>query len=307
MAEITANDVKTLRERSGAGMMDCKNALVECDGNIEDAIDLLRKKGLAAAAKKASRVAAEGVIGICVDGTKGTLLEVNAETDFVARNDLFQKYVIDVVSIANKKQSDIETLKTEIYPKTGRNVADELLNLISLIGENMGLRRVSHLSVSDGVISHYVHNKVSDDLGKVGVLVGLESSCDKSKLLELGKKIAMHIAATSPQSISIEDLDPSILARERNIVSEQAKSTGKPAEFIEKIVEGRIRKFYEEVVLLEQIFVIDSTKKVKEVIADFAKELGAPIVLKGFIKFVLGEGIEKQTIDFAAEVAAQLS
>ena len=306
MAEITAADVKALRERTSAGMMDCKKALVACDGNIEEAIDWLRKKGLAAAAKKSGRVAAEGLVGVCVNGTKGSLIEVNAETDFVARNELFQKYVDDVVTIACESNADIEALKTKAYPNTGRNVADELTNLIAVIGENMTLRRVAHMSVNNGVIASYVHNKISANLGKIGILVALESTGDKAKLLELGKKIAMHIAAANPQSTTIEDLDPALLEREKSVVSEQAKNSGKPEQFIAKIVEGRIRKFYEEVVLLEQVYVIDGTSRVKDVVAEAAKEIGAPITVKGFIKFVLGEGIEKQTVDFAAEVAAQL-
>jgi elongation factor Ts len=306
MAEVKANEVKALRYRSGAGMMDCKKALVECEGNIEDAVDWLRKKGLAAAAKKSGRVAAEGLVGVCVEGQGGAVVEVNAETDFVARNELFQKYVDDVVKIASEHRYDVERLKLHAYPQTGRNVSEELTNLVAIIGENMQLRRVAHLSVSEGVIASYVHNKISDNLGKIGVLVALESSGDKEKLLDLGKKIAMHVAAANPQSTSIADLNPALLERERSVVAEQAKSTGKPAEFIEKIVEGRIRKFYEEVVLLEQVFVMDGATKVKDVVADAAKEIGAPVELKGFVKFVLGEGIEKQTVDFVAEVAAQL-
>lgn len=307
MAEITASEVKALRERTGAGMMDCKKALVACDGNIEEAIDWLRKKGLAAAAKKSGRVAAEGLVGVCVEGTRGSLVEVNAETDFVARNELFQKYVGDVVALACKNNADVEALKNETYEASGRTVADELTNLIAVIGENMTLRRVAHMNVSNGVIASYVHNKISANLGKIGILVALESTGDKDKLLELGKKIAMHIAAANPQSTTIEDLDPALLERERSVVSEQAKNSGKPEQFVAKIVEGRIRKFYEEVVLLEQVYVIDGTSRVKEVVEATAKEINAPIVVKGFVKFVLGEGIEKQTVDFAAEVAAQLS
>lgn len=307
MSDVTPNDVKTLRERAGAGMMDCKKALVECNGNIEDAIDLLRKKGLAAAAKKSGRTAAEGLVGVCVDGEKGTVVEVNAETDFVARNELFQKYVECIATIANKDMLDLESLKKASYPRSEHTVSEELTNLIAVIGENMGLRRISHISVSNGVVASYVHNKVAADMGKIGIIVGLESSGDKAKLMELGHQIAMHIAAANPQSTTIDELDPAVLTREKNIVTEQAKSTGKPAEFIEKIVEGRIRKFYEESVLLEQVFVIDGTTKVKDVVLNVSKEIGAPITVKGFEKFVLGEGIERQTVDFAAEVAAQLS
>jgi elongation factor Ts len=306
MADIKATDVKALRDRTGAGMMDCKKALVECNGNIEEAIDWLRKKGLAAAAKKSGRVAAEGLVGICVKGNRGAIIEINAETDFVARNELYQKYVENVAEIACKNNCDVEALKALDYPGTERTVFDELTNLIAVIGENMGVRRVSYMSVSDGVVASYIHNKISTDLGKIGVLVALESAGNKEKLLDLGRKIAMHIAAANPQSTSIEDLDPALLKRERDVVTEQAKSMGKPPEFIEKIVDGRIRKFYEEVVLLEQVFVIDGTTKVKDIVADSAKEVGAPVTVKGFVKFVLGEGIEKQSVDFAAEVAAQL-
>ena len=306
MADVSANDVKALRDRTGAGMMDCKKALVACEGNVEDAIDWLRKKGLAAAAKKSGRVAAEGLVGVCVSGKKGALVEVNAETDFVARNDLFQKYTENVVKVACEKGCSLEDLKKEKYPESDKNFADELTNLIAVIGENMGLCRVAHMSVNQGVIASYVHNKISADLGKIGILVGLESTGNSEKLLEFGKKIAMHIAAANPQATSIDSVDPADLERERGVITEQAKNSGKPAEFIEKIVEGRLRKFYEEVVLLEQVYVIDGKTRVKDVVENFAKELGAPVKITGFIKFVLGEGIEKQTVDFAAEVAAQL-
>jgi len=307
MAEITASEVKALRDRTGAGMMDCKKALVACEGDVEKSIDWLRKKGLSAAAKKSGRVAAEGLVGLYVNDKKGTVLEVNAETDFVARNDLFQKYVSTVVELASKNNADLETLKSLDYPGTARNVSEELTNLIATIGENMGLRRVSHISVNDGVVASYVHNKIADNLGKIGILIGLESTADKSKLLELGKKIAMHIAAASPKSVDISDLDPEIVARERDVVTEQAKNSGKKEEFIPRIVEGRLSKFYGEVVLLEQIFVIDGSSKVKDVLAQAERDLGAPIKISGFKKFVLGEGIEKQAVDFAAEVAAQLN
>ncbi|MDR2723718.1 MAG: translation elongation factor Ts [Holosporaceae bacterium] len=306
MIDVTAGEVKALRDRTGAGMMNCKKALVECNGNVEDAIDWLRKKGLAAAAKKAGRVTAEGLVGIFVGDREGAVVEVNAETDFVARNELFQKYVGAVVKVACQGNCDIERLGSLDYPGTGRTISEELANLIAVIGENMSLRRIAYMSVAEGVVASYVHNKAVPNLGKIGILVALESAGDKGKLLDLGKKIAMHIAATSPQSTTIEDLDPALLERERNVVAEQTKSMGKPAEFIEKIVEGRIRKFYEEVVLLEQVFVIDGSSKVKDIVSAVAKEINAPIIIKSFRKFVLGEGIEKQDIDFAAEVAAQL-
>lgn len=306
MAEISASDVKALRERSGAGMMDCKKALVECDGDIEKAVDYLRKKGLSTAAKKASRVAAEGLIGVRVNGNVGTLVEVNAETDFVARNDTFQVFVNNVVAIASEQNCDLEALKAAKYDGT-HTVSEEMVNLIATIRENIELRRVYHLSVDEGIVASYVHNKISPSLGKIGVLVGIESKGDKAKLLELGKQIAMHIAAANPLSTSVDDLDPAVVARERDVVTEQAKSSGKKAEFIDKIVEGRLRKFYEDAVLLEQVFVIDGTSRVKEVVENASKELGTPVKVKGFCKFVLGEGIEKQVVDFAAEVAAQLS
>ena len=306
MSEITASYVKALRERSGAGMMDCKKALVECDGDIEKAVDYLRKKGLSTAAKKASRVAAEGLIGVHVDGTKGTIVEVNAETDFVARNETFQAFVKKIVEIASAKNCDLKTLKTADYGN-GHTVSEETVNLIATIRENIELRRVSYMTVDNGIVASYVHNKISDGLGKIGVLVGIESTGDKAKLMELGKQIAMHIAAANPLSTSVDDLDPAVVERERAVVTEQAKNSGKKPEFVDKIVEGRLRKFYEDAVLLEQVFVIDGETRVKDVVAAASKELGTPVKVKGFYKFVLGEGIEKQVVDFAAEVAAQLS
>ena len=306
MSEITASDVKALRERSGAGMMDCKKALVECEGDIEKAVDYLRKKGLSTAAKKASRVAAEGLIGVHVDGTKGTIVEVNAETDFVARNETFQAFVKKIVEIASAKNCDLKTLKTADYGN-GHTVSEETVNLIATIRENIELRRVSYMTVDNGIVASYVHNKISDGLGKIGVLVGIESTGDKAKLMELGKQIAMHIAAANPLSTSVDDLDPAVVERERAVVTEQAKNSGKKPEFVDKIVEGRLRKFYEDAVLLEQVFVIDGETRVKDVVAAASKELGTPVKVKGFYKFVLGEGIEKQVVDFAAEVAAQLS
>lgn len=306
MSEISASEVKALRERSGAGMMDCKKALVECNGDIEKAVDYLRKKGLSTAAKKASRVAAEGLIGVRVNDKVGTLVEVNAETDFVARNDTFQAFVDRVVEIAGDKRCGLDELKSAKYDDA-HTVSEKMVNLIATIRENIDLRRVFHLSVDNGVVASYIHNKISPSLGKIGVLVGIESTGDKVKLLELGKQIAMHVAAANPLSTSIQDLDPAVVAREREVVAEQAKNSGKKAEFIDKIIEGRLRKFYEDAVLLEQIFVVDGTSRVKEIIENASKELGTPVRIKGFCKFVLGEGIEKQVVDFAAEVAAQLS
>ncbi|MDR2106945.1 MAG: translation elongation factor Ts [Holosporaceae bacterium] len=307
MTDVKASDVKALRERTGAGMMDCKKALTESNGSIEDAIDILRKKGLSAAAKKSGRITAEGLVGLCVKGKVGALIEVNAETDFVARNELFRKYVADIAEMACDGNDDAESLKTRQYPGTGRTVSEELTNLIAVIGENMGIRRIARVSVSDGVTACYVHNKIAENLGKIGILVALESSGDKGKLADLGKKIAMHVAAADPRSISRDDLDPALLKREKDVITERTKATGKPAEFIEKIVAGRIQKFYEEVVLTEQVFVMDGSVKVKDVVAGAEKEIGAPIKIKSFVKFVLGEGIEKSSVNFADEVAAQLT
>ena len=306
MANITANDVKVLRERTGAGMMDCKKALVECDGDMEASVDWLRKKGLAAASKKSGRVTSEGVVAVHSCGNRATLFELNAETDFVARNELFQKYAQTVVKLACESGCDLETLNGMSYPDSDRTVADELVHLISIIGENLTLRRVEHLSVESGVVSTYVHSKLVDGLGKIGVLVALKGNCCCSSIDALGKQIAMHIAAANPQFLAVSDIDADALERERAVVTEQAKATGKPENVIEKMVVGRLNKYYEEVVLLEQTFVIDGETKIKDVVAKAGKECGCELELVGFKKFVLGEGIEKTTVDFAAEVAAQL-
>jgi elongation factor Ts len=304
---ITASSVKELRERSGAGMMDCKKALSETNGDLEAAIDWLRKKGLAAAAKKSGRAAAEGLVGLKVSGAQGVAVEVNSETDFVARNENFQKFVDTVCTIALEKGSDLDSLKAAAYPGSGRSVEEELTHLISVIGENMNLRRVQQIAVNQGAIANYIHNATTDSLGRIGVLVALESAADQNELQSLGKQIAMHIAAANPQSCTVEDLDPEVIERERAIFKDQALASGKPAEFVDKMVEGRIRKFYEESVLIEQIFMIDDTKrKIKDVVADKAKELGTAITLTGFAQFRLGEGVQKKEEDFAAEVAAQL-
>jgi elongation factor Ts len=304
MTEISASAVKELRERTGAGMMDCKKALVENSGNMEEAIDWLRKKGLAQAAKKAGRAAAEGLVAVAVEGTLAAMVEVNAETDFVARNEQFQEYARTVVKLAAKGTDSIDNLKAAAYPGTGRTVGDELTNLIAVIGENMNLRRVKCLKVSEGVVASYIHNALIENMGRVGVLVALEGNADKAEMEKLGKSIAMHVAAAHPQSTSIETMDPETLEREKRIFKEKAEQSGKPAEIIEKMVEGSIRKFYEEAVLLEQIYLIDDSKrKVSAVIADKAKELGASIKLVDFAHFKLGEGVEKKESDFAAEVA----
>ncbi|MBN9413016.1 MAG: elongation factor Ts [Candidatus Paracaedimonas acanthamoebae] len=307
MTEISASAVKELRERTGAGMMDCKKALTENKGDMEAAVDWLRTKGLAAAAKKAGRTAAEGLVGAVTTGTVGAIIEINAETDFVARNEKFQEYVKTAANLALKANSDLDAFKNTSYPDTGRSIAEELTNLISVIGENMEVRRFKNLQVEQGVVTSYIHSAIAPGLGRIGVLVALESSGEKAKLETLGKQIAMHAAAANPQACNIADLDPSVIERERKIFAEQARESGKKEEFIEKMIEGRLRKFYEESVLVEQVYLIDDTKrKVSQVIADAAKEIGVPVDLKGFALFKLGEGIEKEVADFAAEVAQQL-
>ncbi len=307
MVAITASTVKQLREISGAGMMDCKKALAENDGNVDASVDWLRKKGLSAAAKKSGRAAAEGLVGVKSGGLSGVLLEVNAETDFVARNDSFQQFVQSLTEIALTKCDNIDDLCNTNYPGKEHTVATELTNLISVIGENMNIRRMQKLTVSKGYVASYLHNATTSTLGQIGVIIALESSADQKELSTLGKQIAMHIAASNPKSCTIADLDQKIVERERAIFKDQALASGKPAEFADKIVEGRLRKFYEESVLCEQVFLIDDSKrKVSEVVADKAKELGTDIQLKGFYQFRLGEGIDKKEDDFAKEVAAQL-
>ena len=306
MSAITAALVKELREKTGAGMMDCKKALTETGGDMEAAIDWLRKKGLAAAAKKAGRTASEGLVGLQIDGAKGALVEVNSETDFVSRNETFQSFVKTTSELAVGADGSVEALAALDYPGTGRTVAEELTHLIATIGENMSLRRTASLSVGTGVVAGYIHGAVVPDMGKIGVLVALESTADAGALVEFGRQLAMHVAATRPESLSVEDLDPALLNREREVLSEQARASGKPEAIIEKMVEGRLRKYYQEVVLLEQTFVIDGESKVASAVEAKSKELGAPIAVTGFARFTLGEGIEKDDGDFAAEVAATL-
>jgi elongation factor Ts len=306
MMSVTAALVKELREKSGAGMMDCKKALNETNGDMDSAIDWLRTKGLAAAAKKSGRVASEGLVAISVSGTLGALVELNSETDFVSRNEEFQIFAKTLSSLA-LTASDLEALKAMDYPDTGRTVEEELTQKIATIGENMSLRRMEKVSVETGAVVPYIHNATADGLGRIGVLVGLTSSADSAVLSGLGKQIAMHIAATTPASISVDDLDPEMVARERDVLIEQAKASGKPQEIAEKMVEGRLRKYYEEVVLLEQTFVIDGENKVGHVIEAAAKDTSAEIKLTQFAHFILGDGIEKEEADFAAEVAATLS
>jgi len=302
MAEITAAAVKELREKSGAGMMDCKNALTENDGDMEAAIDWLRKKGLSAAEKKAGRAAAEGLVGMAVDGTTGALVEVNSETDFVARNEIFQGFVTKVTALALVHGDDEAALKAASVDGGG-SVDETVVELVGTIGENIGFRRATSLSIGDGVVSGYVHNQVAPGLGKIGVLVALESTGDAAKLDELGRQLAMHVAAAHPEYLDISSVDTSALDREREVLAEQARASGKPEEIVEKMVEGRLRKFYEEVVLNEQTFVIDGETKVSKVVEAAAKEIGAPVALAGFVRFTLGEGIERREDDFADEVA----
>ncbi len=301
---LSASMVKELREKSGAGMMDCKKALVETNGNMEDAIDWLRKQGLSAVAKKSSRVAAEGLIGISINGVQGAIVEINSETDFVARNELFQNFVKKCSDLVLEHKSDIEALKALPFPDTGRSVDQELSNNIATIGENMNIRRVEYLEVSEGVLVSYIHNKIKDDLGKLGVIVAIESQAKQSQLLEVGKQIAMHIAATSPKSLNIEDLDSDLVSREREVLIEQAISSGKPKEIAEKMVQGRMQKFFQEVVLNEQTSVIDGETKIKDIIKNLSNDLGADVQIKDFKILKLGEGIEVAENDFAAEVAA---
>lgn len=306
MAEITAALVKSLRETSGAGMLDCKKALVETNGNMEDAIDWLRKKGLASAAKKASRIAAEGLVSVCVEGNAGAVIEVNSETDFVAKNDIFQNYVENAAKAALAVKGDIESFKSFVCPVEGKDMGSILTDMIAKIGENMNVRRSAYLSVENGTVSAYMHNSVRPNLGKIGVLVAIEGTADKAKMQELGKHIAMHIAATNPISLTVAEVPAEAVAREKAIFSEQALASGKPANIVEKMVEGRIRKYYEEVVLEEQSYIMDPDKKVKAVVEEFAKENNAEVKLAGFVCYKLGEGLQKKEEDFAAEVAAQL-
>ncbi len=307
MAEITAAMVKELRETTGAGMLDCKKALVEANGNMEQAVDWLRKKGLASAAKKSSRIAAEGLVAVYVDGNKGAAVEVNSETDFVAKNDIFQSYVEDAAKVALSYNGDVEAMKTSNDATSGKTFGERLTDMIAKIGENMNLRRAKVISVNNGLVCSYVHNVARDSLGKIGVLVALESTADKTKLADLGKHIAMHIAATSPIALNIAGVDASAVEHEKAIFAEQAAASGKPANIIEKMVEGRIRKFYEEVVLEEQAYIMDPDKKVKDVISEASKELGTDVKLTDYVFYKLGDGLQKKEEDFAAEVSAQLS
>ena len=306
MAEITAALVKELREKTGVGMMDCKKALNETSGDIEAAVDWLRKQGLAAAQKKAGRIASEGLIGLAAGDTGAAIVEVNSETDFVSRNEDFQAFVREVAALALGCGGDLEKLLAADYPGTGRNVADELTQFIATIGENMNIRRVAGFLIDKGVVGSYVHAATAPGLGRIGALVAIRSEGDVEALAQLGHQLAMHVAAASPQAVSVDDLDVKDVERERSVLREQAAASGKPAEIIDKMVEGRLRKFYEEVVLLNQTFIIDGETKVSEVVEQAAKDLGGAVEIVGIRRFALGEGIEREESDFAAEVAAQL-
>jgi len=303
MADITAAMVKDLREKSGAGMMDCKKALSENAGDMDQAMDWLRTKGLAAAAKKSSRTAAEGLVGVAVSGTKGAAVEVNSETDFVAKNDQFQSFVRDVTQIALATGGDIEALKSQAMP-SGKTVEEVLTNNVATIGENQSLRRSRTLEVSKGAVVPYIHNAAAPGLGKIGVLVALESEASDEVLQSLGKQLAMHIAAAFPKALNEADLDEGEIERERAIATEKAAESGKPADIIAKMVEGGIAKYRKEHALVSQLFVMDGKTKISDVVAKAGKDAGAEIKLVDYVRFQLGEGIEKEQSDFAAEVAA---
>ena len=304
MTQITASMVKELREKSGAGMMDAKKALEEVNGDMDAAVDFLRKKGLAKAEKKSSRTAAEDLVAIVSEGTTGAVVEVNSETDFVARNDQFQGFVRSVAQNA-LQSDDVEALMASEID--GKNVTDTITNLVATIGENMSVRRMEKLTVSEGAVVGYVHNATAEGLGKIGVLVALESAGDQAVLQGLGKQLAMHVAAAFPKYLDRDSVDASEMEREKNVIREQALAEGKPAEIVEKMLEGRMRKFYEEICLLDQTFVIDGETKISKLLENAEKDAGAPVKLTGYARFQLGEGIEVEETDFAAEVAAAVN
>ena len=306
MSQINASLVKELRELTSAGMMDCKKALTESDGDIEQAIDWLRKKGLSAAAKKATRVASEGLVALSLSDGVGSMVEVNSETDFVARNKEFQEFSLKAAEIALEHGSEVEKLSVAPFPDSGRSVGEELLEMVAKIGENMVLRRSAQLKVDRGAVAGYLHNTVVPQAGKIGVLVGLESAGEKDALTEFGRKLAMHICAARPIAVNREGIDEVLIERERTVLREQAQGAGKTPEIIEKMVEGRLRKYFEEVSLEDQLYVVDGENKVKKVLEMFEKETGTSVTITEFIRFELGEGVEKETEDFAAEVAAQI-
>lgn len=301
---VTAAMVKELRDKTGAGMMDCKKALAETNGDMEAAIDWLRAKGIAKADKKSGRTAAEGLIGIAAAGTKAVVVEINSETDFVARNDAFQDLVRGVASVALGTDGSVEAISAATYPATGKSVQETITDAIATIGENMNLRRAAALAVDDGVVATYIHNGVADGLGKLGVLVALTSTGDKEALNAIGRQVAMHIAATNPLAIRAEEVDAAVAERERNVFIEQSRASGKPDNIIEKMVEGRMRKFFEEVALLSQAFVMNPELTVAAAVKEAEKAVGAPIEITGMARLLLGEGVEKEASDFAAEVAA---
>jgi elongation factor Ts len=307
MAQITASLVKDLRDKSGAGMMDCKKALTENNGDIEASIDWLRQKGIAKAEKKSSRIAAEGLVAVASSGTLSVAIEVNSETDFVARNEQFQALVQGVADVALKNDGDFEATRNAPYGKSSNAVDAEITEAIGTIGENMNFRRSIGLKVKNGVVSTYIHNAVVPGLGKLAVLVALESDAPVDVLDALGKQLAMHVAATNPLALSVAELDPEAVEREKNVLIEQARESGKPEEIIQKMIVGRMSKFYQEVVFLEQTFVIDGETKVSKVIENAAKKAGKDIKLTGYVRLALGEGIEKEESDFAAEVAAAVN
>ncbi|MCH2678605.1 MAG: translation elongation factor Ts [Alphaproteobacteria bacterium] len=308
MSEVTASLVKELRDKTGAGMMDCKNALVETNGNIEESIDWLRKKGISGAEKKSARVAADGVIAVSINTDAAALVEINSETDFVSRNPDFQKFAKNISEIALINGQTIEELKKAKYLDSGKSVEEALTDLIGLIGENIVLRRSSLLkNANNNIFSSYIHGQVNEGLGKIGVILSLESNIDSDKIKDLGKQIAMHIAASKPMAISSDDVDPEVIERERSILVEQAKDSGKPDNIIEKMVDGRISKFFSEITLLDQTWVIDGESKVSKIIQDLEKDLSCNILIKDFKYFVLGEGIEVEKKDFATEVAEQIN
>ena len=307
MSLITAALVKELRDKTGAGMMDCKNALVETNGNIEESVDWLRKKGISGAEKKSARTAADGVVTVSFSENAAALVEINSETDFVSRNPDFQKFAKNVSSIALNSGSNLDELKNAKYLDSGKSVKDALTDLIGLIGENIVIRRTVLFNSSTNILSSYIHGQIDEGLGKIGVILSIESNGDVEKIKELGKKLAMHIAASKPVAISSKDVDPSIIDRERKILIEQAKDSGKPDNIIEKMVEGRISKFFSEITLLDQTWVMDGESKVSKVIENIEKEISCNIVIKDFKYFILGEGIEIETKDFATEVAETIN
>lgn len=303
MAEITAALVKELRETSGAGMMDCKKALSETGGNMDEAVDWLRKKGLAAAAKKSGRVAAEGLVNVATEGNAGAVIELNSETDFVARNPEFQAFVNSVAQVALSQGGDFDTTSAATMDG-GKSVVDTVTEMVGTIGENLSFRRSYGITVSEGVVASYVHGAVAPNQGKIGVLVALESAGDAGKLAEFGKQLAMHVAAANPQWVSQDEVDTEAVDREREVLADQARESGKPEEIVQKMVDGRLRKYYEEVCLMDQTFVIDGETKISKAVEAAAGDVGAAVKIAGFARFQLGEGIEKEESDFAAEVAA---